>query len=259
MSKKQEICRLCQKTAKLAKSHIIPEYFYSEIYKKNHKLFQEFVGEETFKYRKHQKGFKEKLLCFDCEQLLSGYESYVKNHLYGSSSKGLQFDTTNLNEVNGVQLLKIDTIKFRFLLLSILWRASISSLQFFESVKLSDEHEEILRKAILTKSLPAVNLFPCIAYLIKGENTFSTDVITQPQRTSLPTGNSLFNFVFGGFSINFFWTPLPFLFELLFIGNFPKELILTIKDAKSIRMFNETNAKLNMLKKNGEYPEVLLN
>lgn len=59
-------CALCQNTRKLCKSHIIPEFFYTELYDKNHRF--KAIYSKWGKIVFHYKGFRERLLCEECEK-----------------------------------------------------------------------------------------------------------------------------------------------------------------------------------------------
>ncbi|NMC12204.1 MAG: hypothetical protein GYA34_04905 [Chloroflexi bacterium] len=66
-------CRLCQNDKKLCFSHIIPEFLFLPIYDEKHRASMIPRG----KTRYEQKGIREYLLCGDCEQIISMWETYV--------------------------------------------------------------------------------------------------------------------------------------------------------------------------------------
>ncbi len=84
-----------------------------------------------------QKGVREPLLCDACEQLLSAYERYVSRVFAGRSNVEAKQDG------GLIHLRGIDYTKFKLFALSILWRASVSSLDMFNQVELG-RHGPIL-------------------------------------------------------------------------------------------------------------------
>jgi len=68
-----ETCRLCLEPRSLKKSHVIPELMYRPIYEPDDHRFRQ--GDlQTGKDRIEQKGLRERLLCSQCESLLSEFE-----------------------------------------------------------------------------------------------------------------------------------------------------------------------------------------
>lgn len=90
-----------------------------------------------------------------------------------------------------------DYRKFKLFLLSILWRAGVSSLQFFERVQLG-KHSEILRRMLLEGNPGAPREYPCILFGLKSPAGAMTDLIMQPERLRFQ-GHGAYRFVFGGF------------------------------------------------------------
>jgi hypothetical protein len=83
-----------------------------------------------------QNGFKEKLLCGDCEIRLSRWESVLKETLVDIGNK----TSTSLSiDIIGKELFRVKCIRykeFKLAILSIIWRMSNASDPFFESYKL---------------------------------------------------------------------------------------------------------------------------
>ncbi|OCH11182.1 hypothetical protein A6E03_19105 [Aliivibrio sp. 1S128] len=102
--------------------------------------------DETTVPKKVNSDPKEKLLCRSCEQFLSdNYEKYG-TRLF-KSSKGVK-KTRKYIEFNGFKY-----TEYYLFLISILWRASISSLEEFSSVQLQQQFESILASSIKNKSI----------------------------------------------------------------------------------------------------------
>ena len=95
-----------------------------------------------------------------------------------------------------VTLEGLDYKQFRLFGLSVLWRASVSSLQMFEQVKLGP-HEEVLRQMLLTADPGKPDLYPFMLAPIVHDNEVQTDLIMQPTWTRAE-GHYGYRFVFGG-------------------------------------------------------------
>ena len=92
-----------------------------------------------------RKGLREALLCADCECLIGRYETYFSCLWYGAHG----FPSEVPLGVSKVMKSGLDYAQFKLFHLSILWRASVSTLQEFSGVALGP-HEEQFRKIILS-------------------------------------------------------------------------------------------------------------
>ena len=149
-------CRLCQQQSELCESHIIPEFLYKFIYSEKKHRFIQLTGFAT--PRKWQKGFKEKLLCRNCEEKLNKWESYAARVLFGGAN-------ISLHKMSDAIIARdIDYNKFKLFQLSIIWRAGISNLPQFSKVKLGP-HEEKLREMIKNDDPGLPNVYGCLMIL----------------------------------------------------------------------------------------------
>jgi hypothetical protein len=183
------ICKLCHEEGDLKNSHIIPEFIYSSLYDEKHR-FYEISADENKKNKMPQKGVREYLLCGECEQHLSKNERYVSLILNGGYSLNVR------KEGRLVHLRRVEYSKFKLFALSVLWRAGVSNLEFFDQVKLGP-HENILRNMILDDEPGAEGVYPFILSPILHENTLQEALIVKPTWTRLG-GHYAYRFVFGG-------------------------------------------------------------
>jgi len=191
------VCKLCCKENELRNSHIIPEFFYVHLYDAKHRAqcMSSTGSKQDYKRRRPiQKGYREKLLCDDCEKLL--------NTRYENDYKKLWFDKDILPQtlIEGEQIILegLDYHKFKQFHLSILFRASVSSLSEFQHVNLGP-HEEELRK-ILIHDLPTSDqkyVILCHA-ITKNNLEIQYGLITSPFKTRQPNGYLSYGFCFGG-------------------------------------------------------------
>lgn len=182
-------CRLCFKEGVLKNSHIIPEFIYSPLYDDKHR-FHVLSNINARGPAKLQKGIREYLLCGDCEATLSKYERYVSLILSG------QLAVRSTRNGKLVTLEGLDYKQFRLFGLSVLWRASVSTLQMFEQVKLGP-HEEVLRQLLLAQNPGRPNQYPFMLAPIVHKDEVQTDLIMQPTWTRAE-GHYGYRFVFGG-------------------------------------------------------------
>jgi hypothetical protein len=130
------ICKLCKETRELRYSHVVPEFFYRKLYDDKSRGL---VIKEAVKREWIQKGYREYLLCSECEGKLNVYETYVARKWK---------DFPKLIGGAWYTLRELDYTKFKLLILSILWRASVAQDSFFNAVRLGP-HEEKIRLMIL--------------------------------------------------------------------------------------------------------------
>lgn len=216
---KNMYCALCLQEKELRKSHIIPEFFYKPLYDQKHRLNVFVLNEDQKRYFK-QKGLSEFLLCAECEERLSKYERYASQIFYG----GTGFYITNGNPI---KIEGIDYKKFKLFQLSLLFRASVSNLVFFENIDLGP-HEEKIRDMIINENPGGKSDYPCIILipLMKGK-AMPHDIIHLPEALGKFEGHRQYRFIFGGC----FWIYLVsshtsmFSFEKLFLDESGKLLI----------------------------------
>ncbi|MEQ6340920.1 MAG: hypothetical protein M3A44_04520 [Gammaproteobacteria bacterium] len=171
-------------------SHIIPEFLYKSLYDDKHR-FHALSGIPEQSNSLAQKGVHEPLLCGECEGLFSGWERYASLALKGG------VELSHRREGSRVYVGGLDYAKFRLLQLSVLWRAGVSSLPFFENVGLG-KHAEILRQLLLRGDPGRPFHYGCLMFGIKVEDEAFTQIIMPPKRLNL-AGHIAYRFVFGGF------------------------------------------------------------
>ncbi len=137
------ICRLCLAQRQLCHSHILPELVFRPSYDKSGRTMElEFDGQNRFV----QQGYREYLLCEECEARFQRWEDYFARAWRRRLPK-----IVRPNEV--VLVTGLDYAKLKLCILSFLWRASVSTLPEFEPVRLGP-HEERLRSILLEERVP---------------------------------------------------------------------------------------------------------
>ncbi len=182
-------CALCLQEVELRRSHIIPEFLYETHYDDKHRFQVLSIIPEQSSWRE-QKGLRERLLCDACEQRLSVWERYASLVLKGG------IPLTYRTEGSIVRIADLDYTQFKLFQISVLWRAGVSSLPFFEKVQLG-KHAETLRLHLLAGDPGSSERYGCIMFGLKHETQAFNGIIMQPGKFRLD-GHPTYRFVFGG-------------------------------------------------------------
>jgi len=193
---------------------------YKGLYDSTHTLFK-VPTNDLNKDQKLQTGeFESNILCQNCESLLSKYEGYAKDIFYGGGNikyKDLKFENQkNQQGVSYTYCQGIDYNKFKLFLLSILWKSSVSSKEFFEQIKLGP-HEDIIRKMIINGDPGDFDDYPCVlSTYLNHKKKIPPELIGQPARIKDNLGTR-YSFLIGGVSYFYFIsraTILRWVFEV---------------------------------------------
>ena len=178
---------------------------YKDLFDENHKMFSfnpyQRVRGEGFIKRPSSGEWEGGLLCSDCDnRLLGGYESYASKAIYGGKLQEDESPVCN-NYINkeGVQFstcTNISYAKMKIFLLSILWRASISSRPLFSEISLG-AHEEIIRKMIYDEAPGNINDYPIIIMTSIKDKSMPKDIIFHPSKLRMEGGSRVYNFMIG--------------------------------------------------------------
>lgn len=188
-------CRLCLRQAPLAKSHVIPEFIFSGMYDRKHR-FLEVADVNAGTIALGQKGFRERLFCLECEQRFNRHERHARRLFKDDLPPPVQ------PEFGRHRIANVNPQSLRFFLLSVLWRAGVSSLPVFKHIDLGP-HEEKLRSILLTDDAPATNGYPCVVLPLLFEGKHFKDFIVEPTPARI-VGHKCYRFVFGGFVFLFY-------------------------------------------------------
>ncbi len=184
----QSFCKLCNAIGALCASHIIPEFLYGPLYDEKHRFSVVTTG--VAKDRYEQRGLREHLLCQKCEQRFARYEKYAAEVMNGRL--GHQYRRKG----NRITIENIDYRQFKLFTLSVLWRGSTSSLDFFKLVSLGP-HQERLRDMLLREDPGQPHEFGCAVIFAsdRGEDISDTFFNPEPLRWC---SRRMIKFFFGG-------------------------------------------------------------
>jgi len=193
-------CRLCLEEADLCRSHVIPEFLYSELYDGEHR-FVEMYDVTNGKVRMGQKGYRERLLCPKCETHINHFEKHTRR-LFVDPLPALTSGSSRFREH-----VRLDYSLTKLFFLSVLWRASISTLPVFKHVSLGT-HEEKIRNMIYGQDPGADSLYPVALFALQFEGRHFRDFMVEPTYMRIE-GRRYYRFVMAGFVVFAFVSSSP--------------------------------------------------
>lgn len=211
VAKELPTCKLCHLQKPLiGKSHIIPDFLYKQsgLYDDKHRL-RYFSVEDIINGGQPslpQSGVHEGgILCADCDnrRLGTNLENYARIAIYGGGKLPANEtpDCTNYIDPQGNTFghcKNLDYTKYKLFLLSILWRASISSKPFFKGINIG-EHEEVIRQMIMNNDPKNFYDYPILVSTSAADKQFSQDMIIEPRQLMGKHGLETCVFIIGGF------------------------------------------------------------
>ncbi len=225
-------CRLCLKEKELCNSHIVPEFLFKALYAKEKHQFVQIEGAP--KVRKWQKGFREKMLCRECEDRLNKWETYAAQVFFSGNKLSME-------KMSDFIIIKnIDYTKFKLFQLSLIWRAGASNLHQFTNVSLGP-HEEKLRSMLYEGNPGASYDYGCLIIFTPSYFDFTSKMMMLAKETRFD-GHRCYMFVLAGLTWVFFISnhtgQLPYN-EKLFL-NYNGILPVLIENTASKEFFEKT-------------------
>lgn len=137
------VCGLCDATALLQRSHIVPEFAYGPIYDEKHKIHTLDLLRPG-RHRKIQKGLRERPLCRSCEQFLNdSYERWFKEYWFDERPLAL------LERGEEAILTVPDPARFKLFHMSVLLRADLAKEDQWSEVDVGARHRTRLKELVL--------------------------------------------------------------------------------------------------------------
>lgn len=158
-----QICKLCDQSKNLIKAHIIPKWAFNYIKEDNHFFQVSGMAKKSgdLNSRKIQDGYKDtSILCKKCDgDIIGPYDTYAKKFFdQDFLPKIKRVNHSSGKGVSHIHINDFDYIKLKLFLLSVLWRASISTLDHFSAVQLG-KYEDRIKSMILNGSITDDNIF----------------------------------------------------------------------------------------------------
>ena len=172
------ICKLCGQNKVLIKAHIIPESFYNFLYNASHAFTEVLDNDGDPKKSRRRKGlYDSTILCKECDTRLGSlYDDYGSRIFFGHKNSKMKINEVvgkNDPRVRWREISNAEPGKIKLFLLSILWRAHISNLEFFKDVDLGLSHSKKIMKMISTSDAGKLDEYPILIlqYSIKNSNS----------------------------------------------------------------------------------------
>ena len=240
------ICQLCKCEKSLCDSHIIPEFMYRPLYTDRHRTIGLRASQRDKNLIPVQKGLRDPLLCTDCETHFNKHYEQPNVGLWRAFAEntvleGLSAETfTAPDGTEAVRIRGFDYTSFKLLLLSILWRASVSKLGEFSQVNLGP-HEDVMRRMLLEVNPGSQTDYPCLVYTFTEPNL---GILIPPARGKT-NGHTGYQFVITSALLWFFVSSHIEQEELM--GFAPREdgsLVTPIIKASSLPLYLEATDRV---------------
>jgi hypothetical protein len=188
---KKGLCRLCDQTKDLINAHIIPKSFSHKEFKDggNHTVFFDVSENAEREATFLQAGvYDHGILCADCEPKFSEFDRYGWEILGAVSLQNPIQDPA----LSGAYRVFCDTDKLKRFILSVLWRASVSTHSFYSYVSLGP-YEDTLKARIFDPTPLAIDEFPTsILYFDQASlGKYEKGILFPPLRERAQDGSNL--------------------------------------------------------------------
>jgi len=184
-------CKLCLRNRALRQSHIIPEFCYKPIYDGKHRVLvvqHDRVEADIYV----QKGFRDRLLCDDCEQHFNRWEKEFKALWYDRAAVPPDVRHNTRVSIGG-----FNYTSFKLFHLSILWRAGVAKIPGASAVQLGP-YEEKLRIRLLESDPGMPDQYPIYAIILaEKDGGIMNRIVSLPERHSI-SGTSVYLSCYAG-------------------------------------------------------------
>lgn len=203
-------CKLCNKEKTLIKkSHILPEFLFKKLFDPHHKL-RKFdlvqMAKGNPRISRPSSGLYEgQILCQECDnKTLGQYESYIANLLNETLKESDKISCRRIRNEYGLIFTEIANINYKktkLFLLSVLYRAHISSSPEFKQVNLGT-YGEIIRE-IIYNDLDVDDLYFQISIMKFPKSSDYNSFIGQMIKRKID-GTTMYSIIINGYLILFF-------------------------------------------------------
>lgn len=195
-------CRFCGANRQLQNSHVIAEFCYKPTYdlSRAHRPATKLTGDPNH-HSTVQKGYREHLFCWDCEQRFSTrLETPFARFWNRRVLDNVEYD---LHRLEG-----FDYTVFKLFHWLNLWRASVATIPEFKNVALGP-YEDKLRQRLWDHDAGPVEHYPLAGVvLLDDSGKVFNGLVTEPTRHKLNC-SSLYKICYLGVEWHFFLTEHP--------------------------------------------------
>ncbi len=207
-------CRLCETSTDLRRSHVLPEFLFTPTYQEEHGKARWAAEAEVgrTRVRKIQKGYRERLLCADCEAHLSRWEKHAADVLrrlrreFAAHAGGMRGGPGQGSPVITLGDVRYEDLKL--FALSLLWRCSVTTLPQFDAVHLGP-NEKPVRKRVIEGSPGEPDEYPLFLFFSPGVWNLLEDAYIVPPWCKCIDGNRVYVLAAAGMFWLFYPTERP--------------------------------------------------
>lgn len=176
-------CKLCGEAKKLGKSHVIPAAFFKAFIEEKKAAMIVSGTPGQFPKRSRDGVYDQTILCHECEKCFQLYDEYAAKIFVNQSDRYFR-PVETLKGAIGFQADDIDQKLLLRFLISVLWRASVSSDDFFSRVDLGP-YESIAAQVIQQPELDIPPSFGACLSRWEDNNVVEHQIIMDPFREKL--------------------------------------------------------------------------
>jgi hypothetical protein len=200
-------CRLCLQEKKLINAHIIPKFIYKGMKNDKNRFSTNYYDLKRIKSRNIETAeFDKNILCEKCDNEILGsiYEKYAEFVMFDEKANIKSSKTHKAKNGDNFSILYgIDYKKMKLFLLSLLWRASITSRPFFKEVNLGSKHEERIREMLIDGIIPEELEYPIITTSFIRTEMPLKYFVGEPKKIKFQNNINGYSFIIRGFQYIF--------------------------------------------------------
>jgi hypothetical protein len=185
------VCRLCGEEKQLIKAHIIPQQFFTH----DRKRLVSVSKDKVFLSKCPVGIYDEGILCGSCDGKLGVFDQEAQTLLLSELS------LYKCENAYIIPATKFNHKKLKLFFISLLWRASVSSVSNFKHVILGDKFEQEALSVLRYPELDREDLFPVVIFKLSDVHYNAVKgIYIDPTPFRLKDVN-MYRFVFAGYTI----------------------------------------------------------
>jgi len=185
------ICRLCGEEKQLIKAHVIPRQFFTRDRKRRVSVSKD----KVFLSKCPVGIYDEGILCGRCDGKLGDFDQEAQTLLLSDLS------SYKCENAYIIPATKFDYKKLKLFFVSLLWRASVSSMPNFKHVNLGDKSEQEALSVLRYPELDREDLFPVVIFKLSNVHYNAVrGIYIDPTPFRLKDVN-MYRFIFAGYTI----------------------------------------------------------
>ncbi len=189
------VCRFCGQSKKLIKAHVVPEKFFS-LDVQNPLLM--IAADKPYETRCPIGIYDENILCADCDNKLGVYDEEAQK-LFLTNIGIYKHKDKDLHEIPPSAY---NYEKLRLFFISLIWRASISSMNAFRNVSLGQKFEKMALDILKDPALDREDLFSVLIFKLKENPDIPLEKVYIEPWSFRCEGARMYSFVFAGYNIH---------------------------------------------------------